>query len=72
MADADADGLRSFKRGWGAQETPLVYSAVGDVRPVTLAPSAPSIPSRVLRTVISRSPEWVCRLTGEVLYRYAA
>jgi CelD/BcsL family acetyltransferase involved in cellulose biosynthesis len=70
--DADAEGLRSFKRGWGAQETPLVYSAVGDVRPVTLAPSAPSIPSRVLRTVISRSPEWVCRLTGEVLYRYAA
>jgi CelD/BcsL family acetyltransferase involved in cellulose biosynthesis len=70
--DADAEGLRAFKRGWGAHETPLVYSAVGDVRPVTLAPPAPSIAGGVLRAVISRSPEWVCRVTGEVFYRYAA
>jgi CelD/BcsL family acetyltransferase involved in cellulose biosynthesis len=63
---ADA-GLRSFKTGWGAVETPLVYSSLreGDAAGGDGGP-------RLLGEVIRRSPPGVCRAIGETLYRYAA
>ena len=59
-------GLREFKRGWGATEVPLVYSGL------------PNPPNEVtsgllmhgMNSVIRKSPTWVCRAAGEVLYRY--
>jgi CelD/BcsL family acetyltransferase involved in cellulose biosynthesis len=66
--DLDDVGLRTFKLGWGAVEEPLVYSRLG-------APWADSPASRLaarLRPVLRRAPSWVCRLIGEIAYKYAA
>jgi len=61
------EGLREFKRGWGSEEQILHYSVLAD-RP-------PKVPSagraRLLLTpLIQRSPAWVCRAMGELLYRH--
>jgi CelD/BcsL family acetyltransferase involved in cellulose biosynthesis len=69
--DLDNRGLREFKDGWGTQEEPLLYSdlgsTAGDGRPLLASRAA-----QALSVVIRRSPPWVCRTLGEVLYRYAA
>lgn len=58
-------GLREFKSGWGAVETPLVYST-------SRAPSGgkKDVLMKAASEVIRRSPRWVCRATGETLYKY--
>lgn len=61
------EGLARFKRGWGAEETPLRYSVLGDGE----VPGAGEV-SGVLRSVIRRSPSSIARVTGELFYRYAA
>jgi CelD/BcsL family acetyltransferase involved in cellulose biosynthesis len=67
--DFDNLGLREFKTGWGATEEPLAYSVIGR----GLVPkSSTGRMSRALSSIIRRSPTWVCRALGEVLYRYAA
>lgn len=61
-------GLREFKNGWGSTERELHYSVLAD-----LACSSPArIPQGDLTRVIQRSPTWLCRLIGELAYRYAA
>ncbi len=67
-ADLEDEGLRSYKRRWGANEDPLTYSYI---------PSAPADVTggngklgNLLKEVIRRSPLWVCRLSGQLLYRY--
>jgi CelD/BcsL family acetyltransferase involved in cellulose biosynthesis len=66
--DLQDRGLRDFKSGWAASEKPLVYT--------TLAARAPRHDTgRALaatRALLRRSPEWVCRASGELLYRHAA
>jgi CelD/BcsL family acetyltransferase involved in cellulose biosynthesis len=66
--DLGNSGLRAFKRGWGAEERPLRYS--------TLAPGEATgrdgVLSRALSVAIRKGPAWVCRGSGEALYRYAA
>ncbi len=70
-SDAGNAGLRAFKSHWGAHEHPLVYTAI----PAS-TPASPGAPHRlgqsVLSTMIRRSPPFVCRALGAVLYRYAA
>jgi CelD/BcsL family acetyltransferase involved in cellulose biosynthesis len=66
--DLDNSGLREFKSGWGAREEQLVYSVIADRPPAAGSGRA----ERAMATVIRRSPTWVCRAMGEVLYRYAA
>lgn len=66
--DLGNTGLRAFKSGWGAHERPLSYS----VRAPGAAPEAEGLTSRVLSLAIRKGPRWVCRGTGEALYRYAA
>jgi CelD/BcsL family acetyltransferase involved in cellulose biosynthesis len=66
--DFDNAGLRSFKSGFGAGERPLVYAQFGDGTVYAGGGRA----SRALAPVIRRSPPWVCRGLGEVLYKYAA
>jgi CelD/BcsL family acetyltransferase involved in cellulose biosynthesis len=68
--DAGNDGLRAFKRSWGAAEEPLVYATLGG-QPQP-APADEGKAGRLLASVIRRSPLVVCRAAGEVLYRYAA
>jgi hypothetical protein len=62
----DNVGLRDFKSRWGAQETPLYY--------INLTHQSNRISDHRLRNfvqvVIKKSPVWVCRLSGEILYKY--
>jgi lipid II:glycine glycyltransferase (peptidoglycan interpeptide bridge formation enzyme) len=65
--DFDGPGLRRFKLGWGSTEYPLHYTTLGDSQP-----HVASSGSRVLKPMIQRSPLWVTRALGELLYKYAA
>lgn len=62
--DLEDQGLRSFKLGWGSEESIVTYSLVAQ-RPPS---SAPSGRRRYLSAVIQRSPTWVGRAIGELLY----
>jgi hypothetical protein len=60
------EGLRYFKGRWGAEEIPLHYCMISeDARRPTSGHWA-----RRMRPIIQRSPPWVCRAAGELLYRY--
>jgi CelD/BcsL family acetyltransferase involved in cellulose biosynthesis len=68
--DAGNEGLRVFKRSWGAVEEPLVYGTLG-VRSEP-APARDGMADHVLASVIRHGPKVICRAAGEALYRYAA
>ncbi|MGH2381667.1 MAG: lipid II:glycine glycyltransferase FemX [Candidatus Limnocylindria bacterium] len=70
--DAGADGLRAFKQSWGTEELRLLYHAVGDAAPLPASPAHPGAARRLMGGVIRRSPAWVCRWSGEMLYRFVA
>lgn len=65
-SDLEDESLRRFKSRWGSEELPLVYTTLA------AEPPAPGRAGRVLAPVIRRSPGWVCRGLGELLYKYAA
>jgi CelD/BcsL family acetyltransferase involved in cellulose biosynthesis len=67
-SDLGNAGLRSFKTAWGASERPLVHSQFG----AAAALAGDGLAARALAPVIRRSPSWVCRGLGELLYKYAA
>lgn len=66
--DLEDEGLRNFKNGWGAEEKPLVYSVIADGPP---RPSSGRV-YRWMGAVIRHSPPLVCRVLGELFYKYAA
>jgi CelD/BcsL family acetyltransferase involved in cellulose biosynthesis len=66
--DSTALSLRRFKLSWGAVERPLSYTFLG-TRP---ASASGAEPPRLLRLALRRSPRWVVRACGEILYRHAA
>jgi len=66
--DADAEGLRAYKSGWGAEETPLIYTQISRQAQGVTRPHVGALPQRI----IQQSPTWVCRALGEVLYRWSA
>lgn len=68
-SDLNDRGLREFKAGWAAREEPLVYTSLADRTP-RKASSGRSL--AVARALLRRSPAWVCRASGELLYRYSA
>jgi CelD/BcsL family acetyltransferase involved in cellulose biosynthesis len=68
--DLDNEGLRAFKRSWGAVEEPLVYSGLG-VEPSAAAGSSGRA-ARLLGAVLRRTPPFVGRATGALLYRFVA
>ena len=65
--DVGHEGLRRFKRGWGAFEEELTYATLGEP-PSARRRQAPHL----LGTAIRHSPPFVCRLIGELSYKYAA
>jgi lipid II:glycine glycyltransferase (peptidoglycan interpeptide bridge formation enzyme) len=69
-SDLEDRGLREFKGGWGAVEEDLVYTKLPDPESESASAAARALPA--MRAVIRRSPGWVSRLSGELLYRYAA
>jgi CelD/BcsL family acetyltransferase involved in cellulose biosynthesis len=68
--DAGSEGLRVFKRSWGAVEEPLAYATLGGGP--ELAPSMGGKAGHLLTSVIRHGPPVLCRAAGETLYRYAA
>jgi CelD/BcsL family acetyltransferase involved in cellulose biosynthesis len=64
--DIGNEGLRSFKRSWGASESELSYTYLADREPV----SESALRDRIVSTTIQRSPAVVSRLAGEALYRH--
>ncbi|MGD9145367.1 MAG: GNAT family N-acetyltransferase [Anaerolineae bacterium] len=60
------EGLRYFKRRWGAEETPLHYCTISES---AQEPASGEWAKRA-ESILQRSPPWVCRVTGELLYRY--
>jgi CelD/BcsL family acetyltransferase involved in cellulose biosynthesis len=67
-SDLTSKGLREFKDSWGSQEAPLVYTTLGD----RAARAANGRMHAAVGTIVRRSPPWVCRMMGELLYKYAA
>jgi len=65
--DIGNDGLRAFKRAWGAEESELAYTYLTERPPEAGA----GLRDRVLGTTISHSPAFVGRLIGAALYRHA-
>lgn len=63
--DLNNTGLRAFKNGWGSQEQILGYSVLAD-RPPKSKNNAKAL--QTMSFVIRNSPQWVCRLMGELLY----
>jgi len=66
-SDWENEGLRAFKGGWGTTERELIYSSLGKraFRP-------PESCVSIVQPVIRRSPVWLNRLLGSLLYRFAA
>jgi CelD/BcsL family acetyltransferase involved in cellulose biosynthesis len=64
----NAPSLRRFKLGWATQEHPLEYTLLGSAATNGLRDEPPQI----VRSAIRRSPRWVVRALGEILYRGAA
>ena len=61
-------GLREFKSKWGAKETPLTYCRISRTKEAT--PN--HYFERLMNTIIQKSPAFVCRATGELLYKHFA
>jgi CelD/BcsL family acetyltransferase involved in cellulose biosynthesis len=61
------EGLRRFKAGWGTEEQELTYSTIG--AGAETHRSGRSV--RAAGVVIRRSPRWVGRAAGKLLYKYA-
>jgi CelD/BcsL family acetyltransferase involved in cellulose biosynthesis len=61
------ESLRSYKQNWSTSEIPLTHTILG--RPLhERRERGQAFGERV----IQRSPPWVCRAVGELLYKYAA
>jgi lipid II:glycine glycyltransferase (peptidoglycan interpeptide bridge formation enzyme) len=66
--DRSHEQLRRFKNSWNATEHDLNYTVITD-RP---RPERLSKLQTALGHIIRHSPEFVCRLSGEVLYKHFA
>lgn len=65
--EKDNDGLRKFKAGWGSEEKCLTYN---------FYPSMPqheytkAIKDKIVAPIIRNSPQFFCRVIGEVAYKF--
>ncbi len=61
-------GLRRFKSGWGAEEKELKYSYYPEVPESSFSDNVQNI---FLKPLIKNSPPFVCRMLGELFYKYS-
>lgn len=66
--EEDHEGLRTFKRSWGATEIALAYTSLGPAP----ARAGSGRAAELLGAVLRRSPELLTRAVGRVAYRYTA
>jgi hypothetical protein len=64
--DVGNEGLRTFKKRWGATEAPLTYSTFSATPRRLKASRIASI----FQPAIRAAPVWVCRAVGELCYRH--
>jgi CelD/BcsL family acetyltransferase involved in cellulose biosynthesis len=64
--DLDNEGLRSFKRGWGAQERILTYTLLSNHNSNAASKHVPN----AARALITRTPPITGRLVGAALYKH--
>lgn len=64
--DLENTGLRMFKSRWGVKEMPLFYSSFKTKPRHTTEGRL----TQYMHLVIQNSPAWVCRFTGELLYKH--
>lgn len=67
-SDINQPGLRQYKKNWGFEEQELAYSLIGYPPRGGSGLGLRKIPEYVIR----HSPLWVCRLSGELLYKHFA
>lgn len=65
-SDLSDEGLRDFKNRWASEEKPLIYSRNKMAKSSNFLIKVKPL----VKTFINKSPLWVCRLSGELLYRY--
>lgn len=70
QSDLDNEGLRRFKSGWGSEETEFYYSVLSDHPPSKENGAGRAF--TLMSTVLQRSPSWVARVVGELLYAHFA
>jgi hypothetical protein len=68
----DNEGLRRFKGQWGAVESPLLYSVFHREGHAAHHVSIPERLSGFMEVFIQKSPAFVCRTLGELLYKHFA
>ena len=61
-------GLRKFKDGWGAEEKELKYSYYPEVPENGLIEKTQN---KFVKPLIQNSPPFVCRILGELFYKYS-
>ncbi len=66
-SDIKNEGLRRYKRGWGAEETPLDYSILSTTPD---RQRGSHIVKAMAQRMIQHCPLWVCQLAGELFYRH--
>jgi hypothetical protein len=66
-SDLDNEGLKKFKAGWGAKESPLAFSYYPNIPTKGLMTK---VKSGIVAPLIQHSHPFVCRLLGEVAYKY--
>jgi CelD/BcsL family acetyltransferase involved in cellulose biosynthesis len=64
--DLENKGLRTFKSRWGARERPLFYNSLS-ANPILMGEGKVM---HYMHTILQKSPTWVCRLSGELLYKH--
>ena len=64
--EVENTGLRTFKSRWGAVEETLEYSVLTRNAIHHINGKL----TQAMHSIIKKSPLWVCRLSGELLYRY--
>lgn len=65
--DLENEGLRKFKLGWGTVEEPLYYSYFPEIPDKS---KFNFIKNRIVSPIIKHSPKIICRLSGELFYKY--
>lgn len=69
--ELENEGLRRFKLGWGATETPLSYYCYPPAGAASAAERTRGA-RRLLGLFVRFAPDWALRQAGALLYRYAA
>ena len=64
--EAGNEGLRAFKRSWGAEEVELTYTHLAERPPA----GGSGLRDRLAGAAIRRSPPLLSRLAGEAFYRH--